>query len=373
MRLLATVVVYAGASAWIPASGSAKVSNDTAYRGGDGVAVDTAASGKATQLVVLAGTDPRKSPMAKVSVFTDDGKNGSWAPAVAIGSMGSSGRAASLDGSLYFVGGTCTTAPCRELSPGYPYLNHTLKLAPGARKWERVAGIPFAVTDPKDAPIGAGVASHALVALGEHVYSVGGTNGTASLDALWRYTPKTDTWKQMQSMRVRRCYVAVTVYDGKIYAIGGSTTPAGPGGGSALGPGAVTSAEVYDVEADSWTLLKAQMKVARSTLAAATLGKHIYAVGGENGGAVSVSFASVERLDVSDPEAAWEQIANMTMPRCQVGAGVLGNALFAVGGYNDKTDLSWLRSVERYDSASDSWRAVAPFLEERQYIAVTVL
>ena len=217
------------------------------------------------------------------------------------------------------------------------------------------------------------MADHAVVAHGEFIYAVGGTNGTASLDAVWRYTPKTDTWKQMASMNVRRCYLAETVYGGKIYAIGGSTTPAGPGGGSPLGPGAVTSAEVYDVEAGSWTLPKAQTKVARSTLAAATLGTHIYAVGGETGGARSVSHASVERLDVSDPEAEWEQIANMRMPRCQVGAGVLGDALFAVGGYNDRTDLSWLRSVERYDSASDSWRAVAPFLEERQYIAVTVL
>ena len=49
----------------------------------------------------------------------------------------------------------------------------------------------------------------------------------------------------------------------------------------------------------------------------------------------------------------------MTVPRCQVGAGVLDGLLFAVGGYNDMTDIGWVRTVAKYDEASNSWSFVA--------------
>jgi hypothetical protein len=62
----------------------------------------------------------------------------------------------------------------------------------------------------------------------------------------------------------------------------------------------------------------------------------------------------------------------MTVPRCQVGAGVLDGLLFAVGGYNDMTDIGWVRTVEKYDEASNSWSFVASFPQERQYPAVAV-
>ena len=244
------------------------------------------------RMFVLGGSDPRKSPLGRSSVFTpaQGGANGTWAEIKAMGVMRESGRAAALEGYIWQVGGSQMGG-----AAGYPYLNTTLRYDPLQDDWTQMAGIPFPVTDPADAPDGSGIADHAVVALGGFIYAVGGTNGTTSLSSAWRYDPKTDTWKEVASMHVPRCYVAAAVMDGKIYAVGGSTTPAGPPGPGDPGPMAVASVEVYDPAKDQWSLLKAETNIARSSHAVAEANGVLYAIGGENGGSPAVNFDTVER------------------------------------------------------------------------------
>jgi len=342
------------------------------------------ADGGPQHIYVLGGTDPRVQPKGQVAAFTPPAGptgNGTWAPVEAFGAIRAGGRAAGLGGYIYHVGGTN-----RE---DYPYLNTTLRYSPSAGgAWSNVADLPCDPADPvfcpdslpggqpSDDPDGGGLADHAVVSLAGHLYAIGGTNGTTSLASTVRYDPTADKWEFMAQMSIGRCYVGAAVLGGKIYAVGGSATPAGPcnapsicpKGPGADQPGALNSVEVYDPESDKWSP-GTRLNIARSTHAVAACDGMLYALGGEDGGSPAIFYDTVERFDPR--KGSWTIIALMSQPRAQVGAGVINGILFAVGGYNDFTDIGWTSSVEAYDSASNSWRGVGPFPLARQYPAVT--
>ena len=169
-----------------------------------------------------------------------------------------------------------------------------MRYSPQQDTWTQMASIPFPSTDPTDAPDGAGIADHTVVAVGGFIYAIGGTNGTAALRSTWRFHPQSNKWKQMASMHIARCYVAAAVVDGKIFAVGGSKTPAGPGGPGG-GPGALSSMEVYDPTNDQWTMSKAEMNIARTTHTVVVASGVLYAIGGDDGGGAPTFFDTAER------------------------------------------------------------------------------
>lgn len=63
---------------------------------------------------------------------------------------------------------------------------------------------------------GAGVAL-----LNDHIYVVGGFDGTAHLSSVEAYNIRTDSWTTVTSMTTPRCYVGATVLRGRLYAIAG--------------------------------------------------------------------------------------------------------------------------------------------------------
>lgn len=63
---------------------------------------------------------------------------------------------------------------------------------------------------------GAGVAL-----LNDHIYVVGGFDGTAHLSSVEVYNIRTDYWTTVAPMTTPRCYVGATVLRGRLYAIAG--------------------------------------------------------------------------------------------------------------------------------------------------------
>jgi hypothetical protein len=342
-------------------------------------AAEPAPAAQGVRLYVMGGSDPRKPPQGRVAVFTPpdhQARNGSWQPVQAMGAVREGGRGAALGGYLYHVGGSSLA--------DYPYLNSTLRYSPSAGgKWEKVADLACEPAHPVfcpdalgDDPGGGGLADHAVVSLGGSIFAIGGTNGTTSLSTVVKYDPSKDSWTFVAPMSIGRCYVAAATLDGKIYAIGGSATPAGPCSKPSVcpegsGPGALASVEVYDPQTDRWSSRVQPTNIARSTHAAATAGGMIYVLGGEDGGSTAVEFDSVERYDPS--RDSWTMVAPMTLPRAQAVAGVINGIIFAVGGYNSLTDFGWTSTVETYDSAHDSWSFVAPIPLQREYLTAAVL
>lgn len=53
-----------------------------------------------------------------------------------------------------------------------------------------------------------------------HIYVVGGYNGSQQLDTVERYDPETDKWHFCQQMSIARSALSLAVIDHKVYAIG---------------------------------------------------------------------------------------------------------------------------------------------------------
>jgi len=117
------------------------------------------------------------------------------------------------------------------------------------------------------------------------------------------------------------------VVNGKIYVIGGRL------GSASVQDGSSTDVvEVFDPTADSWGAAGLRMPTARSVMGSATFNNRIYIVGGELIDAHM--FATVRALEAYDPETnRWTTLPTMSIARYGVGAAVVGNRLFVIGGH----------------------------------------
>lgn len=59
-----------------------------------------------------------------------------------------------------------------------------------------------------------------VCALGNHIFVMGGYDGTNQLNTVERYEVETDTWTFAASMRHRRSALGVTALHGRIYVMG---------------------------------------------------------------------------------------------------------------------------------------------------------
>jgi len=122
---------------------------------------------------------------------------------------------------------------------------------------------------------------------------------------------------------------------------------------------------IYDIDANSWSLGSAAPLPVRSEGAAATHGAELYAIGGRSAG-------PLDDLDRYTAETdTWVSLASMPTPRRGLGAAVLGNALYAIGGSSGTSPCggSPLATVERYDIASGTWTTVASLPSPRSDLA----
>eukprot|EP00808_Paulinella_micropora_P016671 g10369.t1 len=71
---------------------------------------------------------------------------------------------------------------------------------------------------------------------------------------------------------------------------------------------------------------------------------------------------SVQRYDAN--EGKWEDTAGLSCPRDGCNSAVIGDTIYAIGGYTGTTRL---RSVESFSARTKEWRSVAPMPTERCY------
>ena len=160
------------------------------------------------------------------------------------------------------------------------------------------------------------------------------------------FDPLLGAWAFVASMSIGRCYHAVAVVDGKIYAIGGYGSE----------NQALDSVEVYDPQADNWQQV-ASLPEARRMHAATAIGGKIYVSGGlydvEDGDATPIRTVAV-----FDPEAdTWTEVASMGAYRsCHSSAAIWGK-LYVFGGSSESPFSRG--SAEAYDPISDTWAQVS--------------
>lgn len=191
-----------------------------------------------------------------------------------------------------------------------------------------------------------------VAASNSRIYAVGGVGYDEIGAIVEEYNPATETWTTRASMPTPRSHFGVaTASNGKIYAIGGNN-------GGALG---LTTVEEYDPATDTWTA-KASMPTPRLFLdvAVASNGK-IYAIGGRGPTVWSGQLATVEEYDPATD--TWTTRASMPTAREGLGVAAANNGkIYAIGGGTS--------AVEEYDPATDTWTTRASMTTTRSYLGV---
>ncbi|XP_039288119.1 LOW QUALITY PROTEIN: kelch-like protein 5 [Nilaparvata lugens] len=195
--------------------------------------------------------------------------------------------------------------------------------------------------------------------LGGPLYAVGGHDGWSYLSTVERWDPQVRQWSFVASMSTARSTVGVAVLNNRLYAVGGRD-----------GSSCLRTVECYDPFTNKWTAC-ASMSKRRGGVGVAVLNGYLYAVGGHDVPATNphaLRFCCVERYDPKTN--SWTLVANMSVGRDSVGVSLLGDHLFAVGGYDGQY---YLQLVEAYDSQTNEWNQVASLNTGRAGACVVVV
>jgi N-acetylneuraminic acid mutarotase len=199
---------------------------------------------------------------------------------------------------------------------------------------------------------------HAVVALGDEIFVIGGFTPAAS-SSVAAYDPGSDSWRAVAPFPEVLHHANAGVIGGKLYVagfyVGASFTNAS---------GAVYE---YDPALDGWTGKTAMPAgTERASACVATLADKLYLLGGARNG-------SVADASVYDPaNDAWEELPALPEPREHCAAGAIdgtiiiaGGRAAGIGGFQPNT---WV-----YDPVARSYELRAPLLTARGGVAGAVL
>ncbi|KAF3835347.1 hypothetical protein F7725_027905 [Dissostichus mawsoni] len=228
-----------------------------------------------------------------------------------------------LMGQLYVIGGS--NGHSDELSCGEMY-------DPQADEWAQVPEL-------RTNRCNAGVCS-----LNNKLYVVGGSDpcGQKGLKNCDAFDPVIKTWSNCASLNIRRHQAAVCELDGFMYVIGGAESW-----------NCLNTVERYNPENNTWTLI-APMNVARRGAAVT-----FHAVMSPPLPRQTVCYWRLRWLpraacvEVYDPTRnEWRMLGSMTSSRSNAGVAMLGETIYAVGGFDGN---EFLNTVEVYNPETDEW------------------
>ncbi|NXM96488.1 KLHL1 protein, partial [Sylvia borin] len=173
------------------------------------------------------------------------------------------------------------------------------------------------------------------------IYAVGGHDGWSYLNTVERWDPQSQQWTFVASMSIARSTVGVAALNGKLYSVGGRD-----------GSSCLSSMEYYDPHTNKWNMC-APMCKRRGGVGVATCDGFLYAVGGHDAPASNHCSRLLDYVERYDPKTdTWTMVAPLSMPRDAVGVCLLGDKLYAVGGYDGQ---SYLNTMEAYDPQTNEW------------------
>jgi len=286
-------------------------------------------------LYAVGGMDTNKGAM---SIERYDMRTNSWSQFASMSGRRLQFGVSVLEGKLFVVGGR----------DGLKTLNTVECYDPVNRLW-----LPVPPMNTHRHGLGVAV-------LGGPLYAVGGHDGWSYLNTVERYDPATKQWSHVAPMTVQRSTAGVVVINDKLYAVGGRD-----------GSSCLRSVECYNPHTNKWNPV-ANMCKRRGGVGVGVVNGFLYAVGGHDAPAVTnpnqSRFSCMERYDTATD--TWTIVASLSIGRDAIGVCVLGERLFAVGGYDGS---GYLPLVESYDSRENCWRQEASLKTGRGGACVVVV
>ncbi|XP_059202325.1 kelch-like protein 4 isoform X1 [Centropristis striata] len=191
------------------------------------------------------------------------------------------------------------------------------------------------------------------------MYAVGGHDGWSYLNTVERWDPQARQWNYVASMSTPRSTMGVTALNGKLFAVGGRD-----------GSSCLRSMECFDPHTNKWSMC-APMAKRRGGVGVATYNNFLYAVGGHDAPASNHCSRLSDCVERYDPKTdTWTTVSSLSVPRDAVGVCLLGDRLYAVGGYDGQ---SYLNTVESYDAQNNEWTEEVPLNIGRAGACVVVV
>jgi len=212
------------------------------------------------------------------------------------------------------------------------------------RRWSAATTLP-----------GDGLNAPAAVALGGRIYLIGGFAGTTNVpvDGVRVYDPASQAWSSAASLPAPRGGHAAVVLGGKIHVLGGGNSVS-----------TIADHSVYDPATDSWTEA-APLPRAEGSPAAVVFGGRLYAIGGRSG------FSDYGDVYVYDAaKDTWTRGPSIPA-RGTAGAVVYRGAIYLFGG-ESQTSGTTLKDVLRLTRGAKSWRRVSAMPTARNYARAVV-
>jgi serine/threonine protein kinase/N-acetylneuraminic acid mutarotase len=239
--------------------------------------------------------------------------------------------ATQTDGTIWIFGGLGADGAVSGRHEGYD---------PAIDSWKAGDDLPVPV-------------AHAMAATWQgNPVVLGGMQGSDKLvtDRVWRVV--NSHWVELPHMLVPRASAAVAVVGDRIIVTGGV------GANGAL----LKTTEIFD--GNSWTL-GADLPTARRMPSAASDGRLMYVVGGNNGN------ADLTNVEAYDPRAnTWTSLPALTQGRSDLGVAIADGRLVAVGGLSAGRVL---KSVTMLDLTTNTWAPLPDMGTARHGMAVAAV
>mmetsp|Transcript_2783 Transcript_2783/g.5720 ORF Transcript_2783/g.5720 Transcript_2783/m.5720 type:complete len:394 (-) Transcript_2783:181-1362(-) len=187
---------------------------------------------------------------------------------------------------------------------------------------------------------------HTAVAVDNKIYLIGGVDGSdAEVKEIDVYDPSDDSWSLFGTWDAATSDLASFVIGTEVYIVGGYFTDTYT---------AQSSVWMFDTAASSFSLTQVNsLKHPRGDIFATTSDRYVYVTGGFTHYDWSKPLASVERLDITQSDAKWERVANMTHGRGDKALMHMNGMIYAVGG--EKAGYTAIKDVEVFDEETEEW------------------
>lgn len=205
---------------------------------------------------------------------------------------------------------------------------------------------------------------HSVLCNGSIVLLGGLNSSDQTVSIVWKFDPILEVYSEAAApMPTPRFRFGATCHDNKVYVTGGFQTLESGNAGTSL-----STTDIYDVALDSWSA-GPPLGVARGDLALASVGGHLYAMGGYDWNYDAV--ATNERLDPVGG-TSWVTAAPMPLAKGDLQAAVIGDKVYLPGGWNSASEF--LDDLSVYDATKDTWsNTLAPMKAARGDAAVVAL
>jgi len=236
-----------------------------------------------------------------------------WTPRAALPVTQTAAAAASLNGSIFLIGGYNAAGVTGAV----------WRYDPDSDTWRSLSAKPNPVRDAQ------------AVALNGKIYLPGGKKADGTISNLLEvYDPTSQAWTAAKPLPSPRSAYSLAALEGRMYLFGGTD-------------GTQTLADVfaYDPQTDSWQTQTA-MPTPRAYGGAVVLDGKIYLIGGENGG---TSLAvNEEYVPANEGKQPWTPRAPLPKAQSHFGLGATSKFICLLGGKPEKT-------IMFYDIRTDTW------------------